>query len=89
MQVTFGMVIGGLERVIMELCRSLDPLRFRLSICCIGTRGPLADIMAAEGIPVLVCRNQKRTAKYLRALELARVFREQGVDLASHSGVCR
>src|SRR3954452_13145939 len=79
MQVTFGMVIGGLERVVMELCRYVDPSRFRLSICCIGRRGPLADVMEAEGVPVIVCPKQTRVAKYLRGFELGRLFRQHGV----------
>jgi len=81
MQVTFGMVIGGLERVIMELCRRVDPSRYRLSICCIGRRGPLADVMEAEGVPVIVCEKQSKLAKYFRGVELARIFREHHVDL--------
>ena len=81
MQVTFGMVIGGLERVVMELCRHVDPSTYRLSICCIGRRGPLADVMEAEGVQVLVCQDQSKTAKYLRGFELARLFSEHQVDL--------
>ena len=56
MQVTFGMSIGGMERVIMELCRYVDPSRYKLSICCISKRGPLADIMESEGVPVVLLR---------------------------------
>ena len=91
MQVTFGMVIGGLERVVMELCRHVDPSSYRLSICCIGQRGPLADVMEAEGVKVIVCQNQTRTAKYLRGLELARLFRNHEVDLihSHHAGARR
>ena len=81
MQVTFGMVIGGLERVVMELCRRVDRSRYRLSICCIGRRGPLADVMESENVPVFVCPNQTRVAKYLRGVELARLFRQEHVDL--------
>jgi glycosyltransferase involved in cell wall biosynthesis len=81
MQVTFGMSIGGMERVIMELCRYVDPSRYKLSICCISKRGPLADIMEAEGVPVYFCQNQSKVGKYLRGFELARVFASRKVDL--------
>jgi glycosyltransferase involved in cell wall biosynthesis len=81
MQVTFGMSIGGMERVIMELCRYVDPSRYKLSICCISKRGPLADIMEDEGVPVYFCENQSKMGKYLRGFELARVFADQKVDL--------
>jgi len=81
MQVTFGMSIGGMERVIMELCRHTDPSRYKVSICCISKRGPLADRMEAEGVQVVFCQNQSKFGKYFRGFELARVFREQKVDL--------
>ena len=81
MQVTFGMAIGGMERVIMELCRYVDPSKYRLSICCISKRGPLADRMEAEGVQVVFCQNQSKFGKYFRGFELGRVFREQRVDL--------
>jgi glycosyltransferase involved in cell wall biosynthesis len=81
MQVTFGMGIGGMERVIMELCRYVDPSKYRVSICCISRRGPLADQMEAEGVPVHFCENQSKAGKYLRGFELARIFRDQKVDL--------
>jgi glycosyltransferase involved in cell wall biosynthesis len=81
MQVTFGMNIGGMERVIMELCRYVDPAKYRLSICCISARGPLADRMESEGVQVVFCKNQSKFGKYFRGFELGRVFREQKVDL--------
>ncbi len=81
MQVTFGMGIGGMERVIMDLCRHVDPSRFRFSICCISVRGPLADQMEREGVRVIYCENQKRLGKWLRGVELGRIFREADVDV--------
>jgi len=81
MQVTFGMGIGGMERVIMDLCRYVDPDRYRFSICCTHVRGPLADQMEAEGVPVIFLENQTRWAKRLRGLELARIFKRSDVDI--------
>ena len=81
LQVTFGMGIGGMERVIMDLCRYVDPERFRFSICCLNVRGPLADQMEAEGVPVHFCQDQSRLAKYLRGVELARLFSKLNVQI--------
>jgi glycosyltransferase involved in cell wall biosynthesis len=80
-QATFGMGIGGMERVIMDLCRYTDPTRFRFTVCCISVRGPLADQIEAEGVPVIFCENQTRMGKYLRGLELGRILREQKADI--------
>lgn len=81
MQVTFGMGIGGMERVIMDLCRYIDTDRYRFSICCVSVRGPLADQMEAEGFPVIYCKNQSRLAKYFRGFELGRIFKKLDVQI--------
>ena len=80
-QATFGMGIGGMERVIMDLCRYIDPERFRFTICCLSHRGALADEMEAEGVPVIYSEDQRRIAKYLRGFELAQLLRRQRVDI--------
>jgi glycosyltransferase involved in cell wall biosynthesis len=80
-QATFGMGIGGMERMIMDLCRYTDPDRFRFTVCCISVRGPLADQIEAEGVPVIFCENQTRVGKYLRGLELGRILRDLRADI--------
>jgi len=81
MQVTYGMGIGGMERVIMDLCRYVDPDKYRFSIVCTSVRGPLADQMEEEGVPVIYCENQSRMAKYMRGIELAKIFKRSDVDI--------
>ena len=81
LHLTFGMGIGGMERVIMDLCRYVDPDRYRFSICCLFIRGPLADEIESEGIPVHYCRNQSRIARHLRSLELARLFPRMDIQV--------
>ena len=80
-QVTYGMGIGGMERVIMDLCRYVDPKRFKFTIVCTSVRGALADQMEAEGVQVIFCKNQSRPAKYFRALELAKIFTRLKPDI--------
>ena len=81
MQATFGMSIGGMERVIADLCRYVDPERYRFTVCCLSVRGPLADEVEADGIPVIYCENQTRFGKYLRGFELGRLLRRERVDI--------
>jgi glycosyltransferase involved in cell wall biosynthesis len=75
------MGIGGMERMIIDLCRYVDPAKFRFTVCCLSVRGPLADELEAEGVPVIFCENQTRLGKYLRGLELWRVLRAQRADI--------
>ena len=44
--------IGGAERVVVNLVRTLDPGRFESIVCHYRFHGPLADELAAAGYPV-------------------------------------
>jgi len=81
MQVTFNMGIGGMERMAMDLCRYIDPDRYRFTICCVSARGLLTGQMETEGVRVIFCSNQSRLRKYLRGIELGRIFRQADVQL--------
>jgi glycosyltransferase involved in cell wall biosynthesis len=81
MQASLGMNFGGMERVIIDLYRHVNPDRFRFSVCCLNLRGPLGDEVEADGVPLIVCEKQTRFAKYTRGLELARLMREHRVDI--------
>jgi glycosyltransferase involved in cell wall biosynthesis len=43
---------GGLERVVLELCRGLPSDRFESEVCALLEDNPWSDIFLAEGIPV-------------------------------------
>jgi len=43
---------GGTAVHLTELVRRLDPRRFAVEICCLGSAGPLADGVRQGGIPV-------------------------------------
>ena len=50
--VTFGLDVGGLERLLVEFARHADRERFDLAFISLGSRGALADEIEACGWPV-------------------------------------
>src|SRR3989338_1404247 len=44
--------LGGAERVVVDLARSLDKTRFNVSVCCLRTKGQFAYLLETENIPV-------------------------------------
>jgi glycosyltransferase involved in cell wall biosynthesis len=50
--VTFGMDVGGQEKLLVEFARYADPGRFDLRFISLGSRGVLADDIEALGWPV-------------------------------------
>lgn len=53
MMLVLNLEVGGQERMLLELTRSLNPNSFKALICCLEGRGRLADQAEAAGIEVL------------------------------------
>jgi glycosyltransferase involved in cell wall biosynthesis len=76
--------IGGAERQVAALASGLDPRRFRTAVACQHALGPVADELAAAGIPVTLLGDARRrdTAWIARLVALLR--RERTRLILSH-----
>ncbi len=80
MYVIWSLQMGGAERVVFDLARSLDRRRFRPVVACLNFKGALAQPLEAEGIPVYAL--DKKPKLDLGALaRLARLLRRERVDI--------
>jgi sugar transferase (PEP-CTERM/EpsH1 system associated) len=78
--VTFGLDVGGLERLLIEFGRHADRERFELHFVSLGTRGVLAGEIEALGWPVLAL--DEPTGLHLGLVpRLTRFFRGWGADV--------
>lgn len=50
--ITWGLAVGGLEKLLVEFARHADPRRVQLHFVSLGTRGELADEIERCGWPV-------------------------------------
>jgi glycosyltransferase involved in cell wall biosynthesis len=64
MQITNNLGIGGLERVVVNLCRHLDRDRFEVAACCLNFRGPFADELEKDSIPVHLAPHKTEGTDY-------------------------
>ncbi|HUG01413.1 MAG TPA: glycosyltransferase [Longimicrobiales bacterium] len=79
--------LGGLERVVAELGRTLDPATFDLSVLSLGGGGTMAEAASSSRLRVRVPSPQGRLS-LLRPAALAADLRRLGPDIVhSHSGV--
>ncbi len=86
LQLAYGLRIGGMEKVIQNLCRFLDEKRFNVTLCCLTKKGEFADELEAEGHRVYLCSQKTRLNKYIRGLEVGSILgREQIHILHSHN----
>lgn len=60
--------IGGSERQLTELVSRLNRRRFAPAVCCLGRRGPLADVIERAGVPVEVIGLSRFTGGGLRGM---------------------
>jgi len=77
-QLLQGLDVGGIERVVVDLCRRLDRRRFEPIVCCYDRLGDLAGALASQDVPVALERRgpgldwgfPMRLARRLRALRV-------------------
>jgi hypothetical protein len=81
LQVVPSLAIGGLERVVQTLTRTVDRERFQVAVACLREKGPFADGLESEGFEVhLTGPNHGRPSRWgFRALR--RLVREWGPDV--------
>jgi len=78
--VIWSLQMGGAERVVADLARSLDRRLFRPLVCCLNFKGRLAEVLEADGVPVFAL--DKRPKLDLRVLlRLVRLMRRERVDV--------
>lgn len=80
LRVITWMPVGGIERKIVAVLPRLDPARFRASLVCIREKGPLADELERQGVPVHLCPLRTRLSPS-GILKLARLMRRERVDI--------
>jgi len=89
MHVSFGMGIGGMEKVITDLCRYMDGDKYHPMICCTNLKGEFGQILEKEGYKIFLCSQNGRYSKYLRMLEVAKLLKKNRIDIVhSHSVAC-
>ncbi len=75
-----------MEKVIQNLCRSLDRRRFNVMVCCLDKKGDYADELEKEGFKVHLCPKTRIGGEYTRALGVGSLLRRERIDvLHSHN----
>jgi len=86
LQLTYGLGLGGLERIIGHLVRGLERRRFNVVVYCLNKKGYHADQLEKEGYTVHLSPGQKRIGSYVRGLAVRGALIREAVDiLHSHN----
>ncbi len=82
MQVTRSLNVGGLEKLVSNLARGLDPGLFDVSVVCLLRTGFFYDELEKEGVKVhLVAQSEADVKSRFLFLKLAKLFRQEKPDI--------
>lgn len=80
MIITHDMAIGGLQQVIVNLCRNLNRNIFEPSVLCLRRGGEFAMQIERLGIK-LITLPQKNKTDYFSFLKVARILKREKIDI--------
>ena len=81
MQITHDLAIGGLQQVVVNLCRNIDRDIFDLSVLCLRHKGEFAPEIEKLGINVFTVNRKPNSKNYLSFLDVARILRQEKIDV--------
>jgi len=80
MQITHDLAIGGLQRVVVNLCKYIDRNKFDISVLCLRNLGEFVHEVESMGIKVYFLPQENGT-DYFSFLKVAKILRKEKIDV--------
>lgn len=80
MQVTHDLAVGGLQQVVVNLCRHIDRSVFDVSVVCLRDLGSISGQVKKLGIEVSLI-SQLKKIDYFAFLKLACIMKKKKIDI--------
>ena len=81
MQITHDLAIGGLQQVVVNICKTINGEKFDVSVLCLRTLGEFASELEEMGINVFQIPQSRKGADYLAFLEIAKLLKQEKIDV--------
>lgn len=81
MQITHDLAIGGLQQVVVNLCRTIDRDLFDMSVLCLRELGSFAPEVESLGIKVYFLPQKDTGTDYLSFLKVGKILKENSVEV--------
>ncbi len=81
MQITHDLAIGGLQKVVVNLCRTIDRQRFDVSVLCLRSLGEFVPEIEKMGIEVILLPQKRDGVDYLSFLKVAKILRDRKINV--------
>lgn len=81
MQITHDLAIGGLQQVVVNLCKTIDRSKFDVSVLCLRRKGDFAPQIEKMGIKIFALPREPNKVDYLAFLKVAKILRQQKIEI--------
>jgi glycosyltransferase involved in cell wall biosynthesis len=81
LQITHDLEIGGLQQVVVNLCRKIDRNRFYVQVLCLRSLGPLTDEIERLGIKVHLLPQKVHGTDYFSFLKVANFLTQEKIQI--------
>ncbi|MDP1815254.1 MAG: glycosyltransferase, partial [Leadbetterella sp.] len=81
MQITHDLAIGGLQQVVVNICRSINRDKFDVSVLCLRELGEFVPEVERLGIKVHYLPQKVNGTDYFSFLKVAKILRQEKIDV--------
>jgi len=81
MIITHDLAIGGLQQVVVNICRTIDREHFDVSVLCLRELGEFTHEIESLGIRVLFLPQDPDRTDYFSFLKVANILRQEKIDI--------
>ncbi len=81
MQITHDLAIGGLQQVVVNICRTIDRDKFDISVLCLRDLGAFVPEVEKLGIKVIFIPQKENGTDYLSFFKVAKILRDKKIDV--------
>lgn len=81
MQITHDLAIGGLQQVVVNICRSINRDKFDVSVLCLRALGEFVSEVERLGIKVHFLPQKENGTDYVSFLKVAKILRQEKIEV--------
>jgi glycosyltransferase involved in cell wall biosynthesis len=81
MQITHDLALGGLQRVVVNICNAIDKDKFQMSVLCLRRSGDLQAELDNMGVETFLLPQKKNRTDYLSFMKIAKILKNQKIDI--------
>lgn len=81
MQITHDLNYGGLQKLVVDISKSLDKSKYEVAVCVLREGGPLEKELLKEDIKIIKLPHSNNGADYLSFWKLYKIIKEEKPDI--------